>query len=60
MPWTAADAGRHNKKAKSGKAAAQWSAVANSVLAKTGNDARAVREANAVIARRTHGLEPRS
>ncbi len=60
MPWTASDAGRHNKKAKSGKAAAQWSTVANSVLAKTGNEGRAVREANAVIARRTHGLEPRS
>lgn len=60
MPWKPSDAGRHNKKAKSGKAAAQWSAVANSVLAKTGNDARAIREANAVIARRTHGLEPRS
>lgn len=60
MPWTAADAGRHNKKARSGKSAVQWSAVANSVLAKTGSEGRAVREANAVIARRTHGLEPRS
>jgi hypothetical protein len=59
MPWDPADAARHNKKAK-GKAASQWSAVANSVLAKTGNDGRAIREANAVIARRTHGLEPRS
>jgi hypothetical protein len=59
MPWKPGDAARHNKKAK-GKAAAQWSAVANSVLAKTGNDGRAIREANAVIARRTHGLSPRS
>lgn len=60
MPWKPEDAGRHNKNAKSGKAASQWSSVANSVLAKTGNDGRAIREANAVIARRTHGLEPRS
>lgn len=59
MPWAPSDASRHNKKA-TGKAASQWSAVADSVLAKTGNDARAIREANAVIARRTHGLEPRS
>ena len=57
MPWTAQDAKRHNKKAKSGKASRQWAAVANSVLAKTGNDVKAIREANAVIARRSHGLD---
>jgi hypothetical protein len=57
MPWTPNQAVRHNKKAVGGKAARQWSAVANSVLAKTGNDARAIRSANAVIARRTHGLD---
>lgn len=57
MPWASTDAGRHNKKAKSGKAAAQWSQVANSVLSKTGSDSRAIREANAVIARRKHGLD---
>ena len=60
MPWTAKDSTRHTKKAKSATARRQWSRVANSVLARTGNDARAVRSANAVIARRTHGLEPRS
>lgn len=56
MPWQPGDAARHNKKA-TGKAAKQWSAVANSVLAKTGNDGRAIREANAVIARRKMGLD---
>ncbi len=56
MPWQPADAAAHNKKAK-GKAAAQWSAVANNVLARTGDDGRAIREANAVIARRKHGLD---
>jgi len=60
MPWKPSDSTRHTKKARSQKAASQWSKVANSVLARTGNDARAVRSANAVIARRTHGLEPRS
>lgn len=60
MPWNAKDAARHTKKAKSAAAKRQWSEVANSVLTKTGNDARAVRAANSVIARRTHGLEPRS
>jgi len=30
MPWSPKDAGRHNKKAKSGKASRQWSDVANS------------------------------
>lgn len=49
MPWTPADAGRHNKKAKSGKAAKQWAAVANSVLQKTGDDAQAIRTANGVV-----------
>lgn len=60
MPWNAKDAVRHTKKAKSATAKRQWREVANSVLARTGNDARAVRAANAVIARRTNGLEPRS
>lgn len=57
MPWTAKDASAKTKKAQSPAAKRQWSAVANSVLAKTGNDARAIREANAVIARRAHGLD---
>jgi len=60
MPWQPSDSTRNTKKAKSAAARRQWSKVANSVLARTGNDARAVRSANAVIARRTHGLEPRS
>ena len=56
MPWTPDMAVKHNKKA-TGKAGAQWSAVANSVLSKTGSDSRAIREANAVIARRKAGLD---
>jgi hypothetical protein len=54
MPWTADDGpSRHTKKAKSLSAKRQWAAVANSVLAKSGDDAKAVREANGVIKRRT-------
>jgi hypothetical protein len=52
MPWKPSDASRKTKKAKSPKAKRQWRDVANGVLAKTGNEGRAIREANAVIARR--------
>jgi len=52
MPWGAKDATRHTKKAKSAKAKRQWEHVANSALKRTGDEGRAVREANAVVARR--------
>ncbi len=52
MPWIPSDASKHTKKAKSPKAKRQWSHVADAVLAKTGDEGRAVREANAVIGRR--------
>ena len=49
MPWKASDAKRHSKKANSAKKSRQWSEVANSVLAATGDEARAVRSANAAV-----------
>lgn len=52
MPWGPGDATRHDKKARSGIAKRQWSDVANSVLNRTGDEGRAVREANAVIKKR--------
>lgn len=53
MPWTPSDGpARHTHKAKSAVAKRQWSDVANGVLKKTGDEGRAVREANAVVARR--------
>jgi hypothetical protein len=52
MPWTPADAPKKTKKAKGAKARRQWRDVANGVLAKTGNEGRAIREANAVVKRR--------
>lgn len=48
MPWKPGEAKRHNKKAK-GRKAKQWSAVANAVLEKSGDDAKAIRIANAAI-----------
>lgn len=52
MPWTARDASAKTKKARAPKAKRQWAHVADSVLAKTGDEGRAVREANAVVKRR--------
>jgi len=48
MPWTPKDAPAHNRNA-TGKRARQWADVANSVLQHTGDEGRAVREANAAI-----------
>lgn len=53
MPWNENDGpARHTKKAKSPSAKRQWAHVANGVLTKTGDEGRAVREANAVVKRR--------
>ncbi len=52
MPWTPKDASRKTKKAKSPKVKRQWSDVANSVLKRTGDEARAIKSANAVVKRR--------
>lgn len=49
MPWSAADATKHTKTAKSAKRKRQWAHVANAVLKKTGDEGRAVREANAAV-----------
>ena len=60
MPWSEADAKRHTKSARSAKAKRQWSIVANSILERTGNEARAIRGANAVVSRKdraNYGLE---
>jgi hypothetical protein len=51
MPWTAEDADRHTKKADSAKRQRMWAEIANSVLAETGDEGRAIREANAMVGR---------
>lgn len=52
MPWDPKDATRHSRKAKSGAAKRQWSTTANAVLAKSGDEGKAVRIANAAVKKR--------
>jgi hypothetical protein len=52
MPWQEKDVSGKTKKAKSAKAKRQWTDVGNKVLAKTGDEVRAIKEANAVVGRR--------
>lgn len=50
MPWTARDAKSHTRKANTSERAARWSSIANRVLRETGDEARAIRTANAAMA----------
>jgi hypothetical protein len=59
MPWTAKDAYRHTKKASTPDAQRQWAHVANSELKSHGDEARAIRAANAVVAGRKSTPTPR-
>lgn len=52
MPWTAKSASGKTHKAKSPAAKRQWAATANAVLAKSGDDGKAIRIANAAVKRR--------
>jgi hypothetical protein len=51
MPWTPNDAERHTRKATTTTLKELWAKVANESLERTGNEGRAIREANAVVAR---------
>jgi len=51
MPWTSNDAQRHTHKATTSELKELWAKVANERLEHTGDEARAIREANAVVAR---------
>jgi hypothetical protein len=51
MPWTPNDAERHTHKATTPTLKELWAKVANESLERTGNEGRAIREANAVVAR---------
>jgi hypothetical protein len=51
MPWTSVDAERHTHKATTPALQELWATVANETLERTGDEARAIREANAVVAR---------
>jgi hypothetical protein len=51
MPWTSSDAERHTHKATTSELKELWAKVANESLERTGDEGRAIREANAVVAR---------
>ena len=51
MPWTADDAERHTRKAATSALKELWAKVANDCLERSGEEGRAIREANAVVAR---------
>jgi len=52
MPWKAASAKRHTKKAKSPAKKKQWAKVANKVLKESGDEGKAIRIANAAVKRK--------
>ncbi|MFT8676498.1 MAG: hypothetical protein ABF990_11190 [Acetobacter sp.] len=51
MPWTPDDAPKHTHKADTQDLRQLWAKVANATLDRTGDEGRAIREANAVVAR---------
>jgi len=51
MPWTPNDAERHTHKATTWALKELRAKVANECLERTGDEGRAIREANAIIAR---------
>lgn len=55
MPWKPEDAKHKTKKADTPEKQSLWSRIANQVLKDTGDEARAVREANSAIKRMKHG-----
>jgi hypothetical protein len=55
MPWTPDDAERHTHKATTRALKELWANVENEYLERTDDEGRAIREANAVIARQAEG-----
>lgn len=51
MPWQPSDAKSHTKKADTPKLQRMWRDVANAALKRHGDEGRAVKEANGVIAK---------
>lgn len=51
MPWTAKDASKHTKKADTPAEKKQWAKTANVVLKSSKDEGKAVRIANASIAK---------
>jgi hypothetical protein len=51
MPWTPDEAHSHTHKATTRELKELWAKIANETLERTTDEGRAIREANAVIAR---------
>jgi hypothetical protein len=52
MPWTSSEAEKHTHKAATPASLQElWAKVANNALERTGDEGRAIRETNAVVAR---------
>lgn len=51
MPWTPQDATSYSRMATTETIKRLWCEIANQVLAKSGDEDRAIREANAIVAR---------
>lgn len=49
MPWKPSEASEHTHRANTPKRRKMWRDVANSILKRTGDDARAIRGANSVV-----------
>ena len=54
MPWKPKDAVKHTHQADTPEKRRRWAKIANLVLKQTGDEARAIREANAVMRRKSH------
>lgn len=52
MPWRSSQAKAHTQRANTPKRKRQWAHTANNVLKRTGDEARAIRTANAVVGRK--------
>lgn len=51
MPWTARDAYSHTKKANTTELQRRWASIANRILSEGGDEASAIRQANAMVAK---------
>lgn len=58
MPWTLASAGKHTRKASTPATKKQWTSTANAVLAKTGDEAKAIKIANAAVKKHPSKKKP--
>jgi hypothetical protein len=54
MPWKSSDAVHHSRKADTPHKASKWAETANRTLKATGDEARAIREANYVVSNMTN------